>query len=76
MPLPLKNLRISVALIAGPMAGRGAGPSRLPSGITKLALWELADWIAASGRRLSTIYITHGHPDYFLWPESAARSIP
>jgi glyoxylase-like metal-dependent hydrolase (beta-lactamase superfamily II) len=27
---------------------------------------ELADWIAASGRRLSTIYITHGHPDHFF----------
>jgi glyoxylase-like metal-dependent hydrolase (beta-lactamase superfamily II) len=24
---------------------------------------ELADWIAASGKRLSTIYITHAHPD-------------
>jgi glyoxylase-like metal-dependent hydrolase (beta-lactamase superfamily II) len=27
---------------------------------------ELADWIAASGRRLSMIYITHGHPDHFF----------
>jgi glyoxylase-like metal-dependent hydrolase (beta-lactamase superfamily II) len=27
---------------------------------------ELADWIAASGRHLSTIYITHGHPDHFF----------
>jgi glyoxylase-like metal-dependent hydrolase (beta-lactamase superfamily II) len=27
---------------------------------------ELADWIVASGRRLSTIYITHGHPDHFF----------
>jgi Metallo-beta-lactamase superfamily/Acetyl xylan esterase (AXE1) len=27
---------------------------------------ELADWIAASGRRLSTIYITHAHPDHFF----------
>ena len=27
---------------------------------------ELAEWIAASERRLSTIYITHGHPDHFL----------
>jgi glyoxylase-like metal-dependent hydrolase (beta-lactamase superfamily II) len=24
---------------------------------------ELADWIAATGRRLSTIYITHAHPE-------------
>ena len=27
---------------------------------------ELADWIAASGWRLSMIYITHGHPDHFF----------
>jgi glyoxylase-like metal-dependent hydrolase (beta-lactamase superfamily II) len=27
---------------------------------------ELADWIAATGKRLTTIYITHGHPDHFF----------
>lgn len=27
---------------------------------------ELADWIAASGLRLSTIYITHAHADHFF----------
>ena len=27
---------------------------------------ELADWIAASGKRLSTIYFTHAHPDHFF----------
>jgi len=27
---------------------------------------ELADWIAATGKRLSTIYITHAHPDHFF----------
>ena len=27
---------------------------------------QLADWIAASERRLSAIYITHGHPDHFF----------
>jgi len=27
---------------------------------------ELADWIAATGRRLSAIYITHAHPDHFF----------
>lgn len=27
---------------------------------------ELAEWIAASGKRLSTIYITHGHADHFF----------
>jgi glyoxylase-like metal-dependent hydrolase (beta-lactamase superfamily II) len=45
---------------------------------------ELADWIAASGRRLSTIYITHGHPDHFFglkllrdrFPEARAIAAP
>ena len=27
---------------------------------------DLADWIATTGRRLSAIYITHGHPDHFF----------
>jgi glyoxylase-like metal-dependent hydrolase (beta-lactamase superfamily II) len=27
---------------------------------------ELADWIAVSGKRLFTIYITHAHPDHFF----------
>jgi glyoxylase-like metal-dependent hydrolase (beta-lactamase superfamily II) len=26
----------------------------------------LADWVAKSGKSLTTIYITHGHPDHFL----------
>jgi len=45
---------------------------------------ELADWIAASGRRLSTIYITHGHPDHCFglkllcdrFPEARAIATP
>jgi glyoxylase-like metal-dependent hydrolase (beta-lactamase superfamily II) len=45
---------------------------------------ELADWIAASERRLSTIYITHGHPDHFFglkllcdrFPEAHALAMP
>jgi glyoxylase-like metal-dependent hydrolase (beta-lactamase superfamily II) len=27
---------------------------------------ELADWIVATGKRLSMIYVTHGHPDHFF----------
>jgi glyoxylase-like metal-dependent hydrolase (beta-lactamase superfamily II) len=45
---------------------------------------ELADWIADSERRLSTIYITHGHPDHFFglklmcdrFPEARALAMP
>src|SRR3954451_9091735 len=27
---------------------------------------ELVDWIKSKGRRLTTIYVTHGHPDHFF----------
>src|ERR1700758_4328502 len=27
---------------------------------------ELADWVIASGKTLTTIYITHGHGDHFF----------
>jgi glyoxylase-like metal-dependent hydrolase (beta-lactamase superfamily II) len=45
---------------------------------------ELADWIAASERHLSTIYISHGHPDHFFglkllrdrFPEAHALAMP
>src|SRR6201993_2892867 len=45
---------------------------------------DLADWIAATGKRLTTIYITHGHPDHFFglkllrdrFPEARAIALP
>jgi glyoxylase-like metal-dependent hydrolase (beta-lactamase superfamily II) len=45
---------------------------------------ELAGWIADSGKRLSTIYITHAHPDHFFglkllrdrFPEARAIALP
>ena len=45
---------------------------------------ELADWIAATGRRLSTIYVTHAHPDHFFglkllrdrFPSARAVALP
>jgi glyoxylase-like metal-dependent hydrolase (beta-lactamase superfamily II) len=45
---------------------------------------ELADWIAASCKRLSTIYITHAHPDHFFglkllrdrFPSARAVALP
>jgi len=26
----------------------------------------LVDWVVASGKNLTTIYVTHGHGDYFF----------
>jgi glyoxylase-like metal-dependent hydrolase (beta-lactamase superfamily II) len=45
---------------------------------------ELAGWIAGSGKHLSTIYITHAHPDHFFglnlllnrFPEARAIALP
>ena len=45
---------------------------------------DLADWIDSTGRRLSAIYITHGHPDHFFglkllrdrFPSARALALP
>ena len=44
----------------------------------------MADWIAATGRRLTEIYVTHAHPDHFFglkvlqdrFPEVRAVALP
>lgn len=37
---------------------------------------QLADWIAASGRDLTTIYITHAHIDHFLGTATLLERFP
>jgi len=45
---------------------------------------ELADWIVSTGKQLTTIYLTHGHPDHFFglallrdrFPEAQAIAAP
>ncbi len=36
----------------------------------------LADWVAASGRNLTTIYITHGHGDHFFGASPVLERFP
>jgi glyoxylase-like metal-dependent hydrolase (beta-lactamase superfamily II) len=36
----------------------------------------LADWVAASGRNLTTIYITHGHGDHFFGAPAVLERFP
>jgi glyoxylase-like metal-dependent hydrolase (beta-lactamase superfamily II) len=36
----------------------------------------LADWVAASGRNLTTIYITHGHGDHFFGAAAVLERFP
>jgi glyoxylase-like metal-dependent hydrolase (beta-lactamase superfamily II) len=44
--------------------------------LTVEASKELADWIGASGKKLTTIYITHGHGDHFFGLESVLERFP
>src|SRR6202140_3034760 len=37
---------------------------------------KLAEWIAASGKNLTTIYATHGHGDHFFGVNTIRRSFP
>jgi glyoxylase-like metal-dependent hydrolase (beta-lactamase superfamily II) len=41
--------------------------------ITVAQARALADWVAASGKNLTTIYATHGHGDHFF---GAAMTVP
>src|ERR1700730_15442952 len=36
----------------------------------------LVEWIAASGKNLTTIYATHGHGDHFFGVNTIRRSVP
>ncbi|MCX5069577.1 MBL fold metallo-hydrolase [Micromonospora lupini] len=36
----------------------------------------LADWVAASGRNLTTIYVTHGHGDHFFGASAVLERFP
>ena len=37
---------------------------------------QLADEVAASGKNLTHVYITHGDGDHFFWPERAQAAVP
>jgi glyoxylase-like metal-dependent hydrolase (beta-lactamase superfamily II) len=37
---------------------------------------KLADWIEATGKKLTAIYVTHDHPDHFLGAPFLLRRFP
>lgn len=61
----------SVTLIAGEQ--QAVLVDTLPTVVDSL---RLADWIAASGKRLTTIYLTHAHIDHFLGTATLLERFP
>jgi glyoxylase-like metal-dependent hydrolase (beta-lactamase superfamily II) len=37
---------------------------------------RLADWVRASGKNLTTVYVTHGHPDHYWGFTTLSESFP
>jgi glyoxylase-like metal-dependent hydrolase (beta-lactamase superfamily II) len=62
---------ISATLISGQ---RDAVLADTP--ITMEQARALADWIAASGKNLTTVYITHGHGDHWLGLDTLLKRFP
>src|SRR6266704_4372681 len=44
--------------------------------LTAEASQALADWVAASGKNLTTIYATHGHGDHFFGVNTIQQGFP
>ena len=44
--------------------------------LTAEASQALADWVAASGKNLTTIYATHGHGDHFFGASTVLERFP
>jgi glyoxylase-like metal-dependent hydrolase (beta-lactamase superfamily II) len=62
---------LSHTLIHGPTEAVIVDPP-----ITVAQTSALADWIAASGRRLAYVYITHWHADHWLGTSELAKRFP
>jgi glyoxylase-like metal-dependent hydrolase (beta-lactamase superfamily II) len=56
--------------------GGGRCPGRHPYYITVEQARTLANWVAASGKNLTTIYATHGHGDHFFGASTVLERFP
>jgi glyoxylase-like metal-dependent hydrolase (beta-lactamase superfamily II) len=56
--------------------GGGRCPGRHPYYITVEQERTLANWVAASGKNLTTIYATHGHGDHFFGASTVLERFP
>jgi glyoxylase-like metal-dependent hydrolase (beta-lactamase superfamily II) len=70
-----------LGLVAGSLdelaAGEGrSGADQGDSLVTKAESRELADWLAATGKNLTYIYVTHGHADHFFGLNTVLEANP
>ena len=70
-PLPDGSTRMWSPIVSTLIIGRRDAVLIDPP-LTRTQAAEVGDWIAASGRQLRQIYITHGHGDHWFRGNSPA----
>jgi len=66
-----RGLRANSALLAGPTEAVLVDAQFLPAEAE-----AVATYVAATGRRLTTVYVTHGHPDHYVGVDTLRARFP